>query len=150
MTDRVLFGLVFLAGALGHHLFIVEQGEFDVFQKRDGKQVKVDHKSAGNVFGELALMYGAPRNATVTAKGPACVWVMDRWKFRRIAQDIGEATLKKYSDFLAKVSLLKPLSSLERNKITETLSEEAFEEGEDVFVEGDDANCMYLITEGTD
>lgn len=35
-------------------------------------------------FGELALIYGMPRAATIKAKGPVALWAIDRDSYRRI------------------------------------------------------------------
>ena len=38
----------------------------------------------GGSFGELALMYHCPREATVECIEPGCVWVVDRGAFKNI------------------------------------------------------------------
>ena len=53
------------AGELGAHMFLVLDGEVDVV--RDG--AIVDRIRHGEIFGEIGLLDGAPRSATVTAVG---------------------------------------------------------------------------------
>lgn len=51
-------------GALGDYFYIVDTGTFDVFvAKGSNPPVKVVSYTAGASFGELALMYNAPRYA---------------------------------------------------------------------------------------
>ena len=46
---------------------------------------KVATIEPGGSFGELALMYTAPRAATVISAEPGCtLWALDRITFRRI------------------------------------------------------------------
>jgi cAMP-dependent protein kinase regulator len=47
-------------------LYVVEKGTFDIFVKSGDKTRKVAVRGPGTCFGELALMYNAPRAATVT------------------------------------------------------------------------------------
>lgn len=61
-------------GEQGDFFYIVEEGKFDFIVK--GKTVGSCAK--GGSFGELALLYGAPRAATVRAMGPAVIWQLDR------------------------------------------------------------------------
>ena len=48
--------------------------------------VKVATYAAGHSFGELALMYSAPRAATVVAKIPTAVWTISGQLFRSVLQ----------------------------------------------------------------
>ena len=61
----------------------------------------------GGSFGELALIYGTPRAATVKA-GDADVklWGIDRDSYRRILMGSTIRKRKMYDEFLSKVSIL--------------------------------------------
>ena len=59
----------------------------------------------GGSFGELALIHGTPRAATVLARSNTALWGIDRDSYRRILM---ESTLNKrrlYEDFLANVPI---------------------------------------------
>ena len=49
-----------------------------------GGVVQVATKGPKSFFGEMALMYNAPRAATVTSVSEATVWVVDRFTFRSV------------------------------------------------------------------
>ena len=60
----------------------------------------------GGSFGELALIYGTPRAATVTAANEVKLWRIDRDSYRRILMESTVKKRKLYEEFLASVPLL--------------------------------------------
>jgi CRP-like cAMP-binding protein len=73
MPDEV----VVREGDIGHELFMVSDGEVRV--ERAGHEVA--RLGPGEFFGELALMSGAPRNATVIAADPLETYVLGEADF---------------------------------------------------------------------
>lgn len=57
-------------------------------------------------FGELALIYGTPRAATIKAKTDVKLWAIDRDTYRRILMGSTIRKRKLYETFLEKVSIL--------------------------------------------
>jgi ABC-type lipoprotein export system ATPase subunit len=59
---------VFHQGQTGDSFYVVLDGECDVVYARPGGgETLIDHRKAGDYFGEAALIHGATRNATVRA-----------------------------------------------------------------------------------
>lgn len=136
-------------GEVGIFLYVIEDGEVAIkVAEGDGPAEQVDVKGPGVVVGELALMYNAPRAATVTATKASTLWKIDRYAFRRVARNIGKNKLAKYTGFLNKVELLAPLTSFERSKVAEAIDEVAFKAGSVIFKEGDEGNAMYIVAAG--
>jgi CRP/FNR family transcriptional regulator, cyclic AMP receptor protein len=77
-------------GEPGAGLFIIDQGEADV--TIGGK--KVNHMSAGDFFGEMALLDGGPRSASVVAETPLVTIRIERAAFRRMLKDEPDIALK--------------------------------------------------------
>ncbi|GAB5354167.1 hypothetical protein AAMO2058_000096400 [Amorphochlora amoebiformis] len=132
-------------GQTGDLLYVVQSGSFCVI--RNG--IVVGSLGAWSLFGELALMYNAPRAATVTALADSVVWVVDRFTFRRILRTVSEDDLTKHVNFLSKVPLLAPLAQYEREKIAEALEEMKYRKGTDVVTEGKHGSCMFIVKSGT-
>jgi putative ABC transport system ATP-binding protein len=65
-------------GDIGHELFLVSDGEVRV--ERAGREIA--RLGPGEFFGELALMSGDPRNATVIAADPVETYVLGEEEFR--------------------------------------------------------------------
>lgn len=70
-------------------LFVVEEGQLDCFKrfKPDEEPKFLKTYEPGEAFGELALLYNAPRAATITAKTDALCWELDRATFNHIVKD---------------------------------------------------------------
>lgn len=110
---------------------------------------KVDTIVAGGSFGELALMYNAPRAATVISAEPGCIlWVLDRLTFRRILMESTFARRRMYESFLDTVPLLASLTPYERSKIADALKSQKFPAGHTIIREGDPGESFFLLEAG--
>ena len=104
---------------------------------------------AGGSFGELALMYNAPRAATVVSAEPQCnLWALDRVTFRRILMESTFARRRMYETFLGEVPILSSLTPYERSKIADALETQKFPKGHTIIQEGDVGQSFYLLESG--
>jgi CRP/FNR family cyclic AMP-dependent transcriptional regulator len=71
-------------GTPGRELFVLVEGEVTV--ERDGATIAVRHGS--DFFGELALVTGRPRTATVTATSDLQTLVLNGLDFDRLLRDV--------------------------------------------------------------
>ena len=69
-------------GLAASELYVVKGGEFEVLERRQGVNFRVNMKNRGDCFGEISLMYSSPRSATVAATQDSTVWVLERDTFR--------------------------------------------------------------------
>lgn len=60
----------------------------------------------GEAFGELALLYNAPRAATIIAKSDAILFSLDRDCFNNIVKDAAAKKREAYESLLGKIELL--------------------------------------------
>jgi cAMP-dependent protein kinase regulator len=115
----------------------------------EGIGKKVATISPGGSFGELALMYNAPRAATVMSTEPACtLWALDRVTFRRILMDSTFQRRRMYESFLEEVPLLASLTAYERSKIADALETQKFPAKTPIIKEGDAGEAFYLLESG--
>jgi CRP-like cAMP-binding protein len=77
-------------GDPGGELFIIVDGEVDV---RSGSR-RLATLRAGNYFGEIALITGSPRTATVTTGTPVRALVISGQAFRKLLKDSPEIQFK--------------------------------------------------------
>ncbi|KAI9321490.1 camp-dependent protein kinase regulatory subunit [Dichotomocladium elegans] len=136
-------------GAVGDYFYVVESGTFDCYISKGGAPPnKVTSYEAGGSFGELALMYNAPRAATIIATSDAVLWALDRVTFRTILMENTSRKRRMYESFLEEVPLLKSLEPYERHKIADALDTVYFDAGETVVHEGDVGDRFYIIESG--
>lgn len=144
-------------GDAGDYFYVVEKGSFDVHVNPsgtiqpgpDGLGEKVGNIQAGGSFGELALMYNAPRAATViSVEGGCTLWALDRITFRRILMESTFARRRMYETFLEEVPLLASLTPYERSKIADALETQKYAQGEVIIKEGDTGHSFYLLESG--
>ena len=69
---------------------------------------------AGEAFGELALLYDAPRAATITASEDCVLWKLDRDTFNHIVKDAAQRRREKYEAFLEQVPIFETMEPYER------------------------------------
>ena len=65
-------------GGPGGSLFILAEGALDVVWERDGAEAPLGRLVPGDVFGEMSLLTGQPRSATVRAATDAVVFEVDK------------------------------------------------------------------------
>ena len=143
-------------GDVGDYFYVVESGAFDIFVNNSGKLEagpdglgsNVGSVGPGGSFGELALMYNAPRAATVTSTEPSTLWALDRVTFRRILMDSAFQRRRMYEGFLEEVPLLSSLTPYERSKIADALETRKFPAGTTIIKEGDVGESFFILESG--
>lgn len=108
--------IIIREGDEGDCMYVVEQGTLTCTKVFKGQSeptfLKEYHPGEG--FGELALLYNAPRAATITAKDEGVVWKLDRDTFNHIVKDAAARKREKYENFLASVKILTSMDPYER------------------------------------
>ena len=134
----------------GAELFLVGEGTLDCFRvaKKGDDENKVKEYEPGDAFGELALLYNAPRAATIRAKTEAVLYSLDRDTFNLIVKDSAAKKREKYEKCLKNVKILDSVSIYERSQIADAVKEEKFKAGDYVIKQGDIGDVFYMISEG--
>lgn len=72
-------------GAVAHWLYILTEGQADVYLEAPGQERrKLATLLPGNFFGEMGLMTGAPRTATVAAVKDSECYLLDKHSFETV------------------------------------------------------------------
>lgn len=132
-------------GATGDFFYVLDTGHCDIFVEGVGKVTEVN---SGGSFGELALMYNAPRAATVVATEPCVTWALDQLSFKKTLMDTTMKKRSRYESFIKSVEVLSTLNEYERLTIADALVTVSFPEGTVVIAQGEPGNDFYIIEDG--
>uniref|UniRef100_A0A0C9RNT7 protein-serine/threonine phosphatase n=1 Tax=Wollemia nobilis TaxID=56998 RepID=A0A0C9RNT7_9CONI len=145
--------IVVRQGGEGDCFYIVQKGEFDVLVSKGdspGEELgTVVHRySASNFscFGELALMYNKPRQASVRAVTDGTVWALKREDFRGVL--LTEFTNPYVLNILRSVNVLAKITPLQLNRLAASLSEVSFMDGEKIVDEYESLSAFYIVQQG--
>ena len=124
--------MVIREGDEGKELFIVDEGTLDCtkLNKETGEEMFLKTYYPGEAFGELALLYNAPRAASIVAKEECVLFSLDRESFNHIVKDAAVKQREKYYNFISKVEILDSLDDYEKNKICDCLQIQNFKAGD--------------------
>ena len=70
--------LIVKQGESGDCMYVIQEGEVEVFVTRDGREVSLAIRKRGEFFGEMAIFERENRSASVRARGQARVLTVDR------------------------------------------------------------------------
>mmetsp|Transcript_19753 Transcript_19753/g.44798 ORF Transcript_19753/g.44798 Transcript_19753/m.44798 type:complete len:598 (-) Transcript_19753:55-1848(-) len=101
-----------------------------------------------SAFGELSLMYSAPRAATIRADTDCNCYSLDLRSFRFILSKTASSGLMAKCEFVKKVKLLSALNDQMVNQVASALVEETFREGEYIITQGEEGDKFYIIADG--
>lgn len=108
------YEVVIKEGDSGNHFYIVSSGEYDCYKLIEDENIFIKTYRAGESFGELALMYNAPRAATIVTKAAGRILVLERSIFSQILK---VAALRKQTlikEAIEKVEILQNIPKEER------------------------------------
>ncbi len=75
-------------GDAGETMFVIQEGQVEIVQERDGHAVRLAIRRAGEFFGEMSILEREARSATARALGRARVLTVDeKTLLRRIHED---------------------------------------------------------------
>lgn len=144
---------VIVEGDAGDEMYFIDQGEFNVL-KRDGDgndNVVFTYTTIGAAFGELSLMYGKPRAASITAKTAGKLWSLGRLAFRAVLMKKNPVGLLR---LFKNVPIFRDLAHPSLQQLCEQVQLEEYKDGEVIATKpigGDfDFNwIMAVVVEGS-
>ena len=141
---------VITQGESGDCLYVVEEGNLDCTKHftQDGEEKYLKTYVPGESFGELALLYNAPRAATIKAKTDSLLWALDRQCFNNIVKDAAIKKREKYENTLKKVDILSTIDVYELGQICDALKTETVPAGTRIIQQDEEGDKFYILDDG--
>eukprot|EP01035_Chromulina_nebulosa_P017321 gene17321-22862_t len=137
--------LLIIEGESGSKLYVVQEGELQV--SINGEVIRQMGK--GTMLGELALLYDAPRSATVKCITDCVLWTLRRDIFKRI-QAISSTTHElERSRGLINSPDLAVLSAIDLSRLVGSLQPRHNFSNEKIYTENSLTNQIILIERGS-
>ena len=129
MRERVLGrgSSVVRQGEPGYSVFIVAEGALDVVREQDGAETPLRRLVPGDIFGEMSLLTGQPRTATVRAATDAVVF--------EVAKDHLDPVLRRRPELaegLAAMVAARQAANAERDRTPEGPAPPDLPQGDDL------------------
>ena len=148
-------------GTVGDRFYIIDEGQFQVrilpdgMEDETGEGGNIVHQYEGSraknthpSFGELALMYSAPRSASIIALTDGHLWALHRAAFRQVLVEAKDDR-KELKAALSDNPYFQYLDSDGFNKLASLFSEASFGRGENIVEQGRPGQYLYVIKSGT-
>eukprot|EP01017_Pseudomicrothorax_dubius_P011191 TRINITY_DN14139_c0_g1_i1.p1 TRINITY_DN14139_c0_g1~~TRINITY_DN14139_c0_g1_i1.p1 ORF type:complete len:219 (+),score=49.53 TRINITY_DN14139_c0_g1_i1:457-1113(+) len=136
---------VFKKGDDASSVFLIAEGTMEVIIDGSVKRLL----KPGDLFGEYAVLYNAPRSASLRAQEPCSLWGIDRQTFRLAIEEMMNAEFRENRAFIEDIRLFEHMTSEQKDVIANNMITQRFEPGQVIVEEGDQASSFYLIKEGT-
>ena len=136
-------------GDEGDAFYVMERGTIDVYEGDTHKATLY----SGTSFGEIALLYGCPRSATLRTRYFCKLWSVNRAAFRAITSQFKqrrmEAKVKSLKNVKIKDKFLSDvLSESEINTLALATLNESYDAGHTIIREGEPGDIFYMIDSG--
>jgi len=132
-------------GDVGDYFYIISQGVVDFV--KDGNFVGSSQR--GGAFGELALLYDAPRAASCVAKNDVQVYKVDQQTFRLMLAKSRNDQHKDVRELIRGISIFKDLDDATLNRFTRAMTTVHWKQGDRIVQKGQVGNVFYIVQEGT-
>eukprot|EP00754_Rhynchopus_humris_P003010 Rhum_TRINITY_DN11643_c0_g1::Rhum_TRINITY_DN11643_c0_g1_i1::g.45955::m.45955/K04739/PRKAR; cAMP-dependent protein kinase regulator len=137
----------------GDSYYIIESGTCSISKCDEDDETESQRNlgqlQSGDSFGELALMYGTQRAATITATSPVVCWQLDRDTYRGMLHNITQRKRERYMSFLNKIAMLRNLGEYDKARIADMLEPQELQSGDVVCREGTTGDTFFMIEQGT-
>lgn len=140
---------VIVQGEPGDEMFVVDEGELDCFKTNaNGEKQHLTSYSKGQLFGELALMYNAPRAANVYTLTDCVLLSLDRQTFNFIVREAITKRQEQYVHLLSRIEVLSSLSPADRDRLADCIQLKDYRNNEVIIRQGDAGDRLFFVIEG--
>jgi len=144
-------------GEYGDAAFAIMDGAIEICINAEGHEnLTLALLEEGNIFGEMAVLSGQPRNATVTAKDDLTVLEIPARTLKSLMKNSREFkasieglyTERAVHNYLRKVPFFANLTPASLDQLEMKVNLITYKQGDIIFREGDTGDSLYIIRSG--
>ncbi|KAK3283862.1 hypothetical protein CYMTET_8458 [Cymbomonas tetramitiformis] len=132
-------------GDSGDAFYVIQEGECTVSKESSQEEGRL---GPGQCFGELALLYNAPRSATVKATTAVTLWKLDQLAYSAVTQAHAQRVNQEKRELVESVKSFMYLAPQHKNALVDALVPEVYEKGEKIIKKGDVGDRFYIVDQG--
>ena len=148
--------VLFRQGDVGEHVYVLLTGSLDVLLEHpDGSETTIDHLTSGAMVGEMAILSGGKRSATVVASDDSRLARLSRSALDDLAEEKQDRLVEAAVPRWQRLQLAKALNALFGNLDAAALHAlqaqvewQHLAAGDVLFRQGDPSDGMYLVISG--
>jgi CRP-like cAMP-binding protein len=131
-------------GENGHEMFIVDNGDVEVIVNEEC----VRHLRRGAVVGEIAMLYGAPRNASVRCLTNTSCYYLMRQDFKSIQEIASANNVARRTEWMKGLPEFNALGNMELYRLVQALQQVELKRGDVLYEEGALSSRIIIIESG--
>ena len=138
-----------LQGDPGDNFYVVTEGSLAAYIAAAGDEPIQEYR-AGDTFGELALLHGSPRAASVKATTACVLWALDRRAFRALVTSHNLSSKYGIAQVLSQIPALRDPEVREEQiqALADAVTIEDYSDGEYIITMGSEADSLFIILSG--
>jgi cAMP-dependent protein kinase regulator len=140
--------IIIRQGDAPDNFYILSEGDVRILKKNGPTEAQVAVLHPGACFGELALISGTVRTATVIAVGEVICWAIDQTTYLYLLKERHAAKRQRYKALLKQVPALRVLPDYEILLVADALQPVVPENGEAIVRQGEPGDEFFIILEG--
>ena len=151
--------VIFEKGDEGDRFYLIESGRCRILLDEKPSEPGADPLSSSRIgnsvfvgdsdtFGELGVLYGTPRAATVIAVVDSKLWWIDRDTYRGLLLVQTLRKRQRFTKLLEGIQLFQSIEEYEKARIADVLETKEVSEGTVIVSEGDQGDLFFIIEEG--
>ncbi|EGR29341.1 hypothetical protein IMG5_157930 [Ichthyophthirius multifiliis] len=135
---------LFKQGDYADAFFLINSGKVAVEINENVKKTL----EKGNGVGELALLYSAPRSASIKCLTDMEFWGIQRQEFKILMEEIIKKEFQATRKFMEQAQFFSQMSESQKDAIAQAVIPQKFKKDEIIVTEGEPSNSFFLIKEG--
>jgi CRP-like cAMP-binding protein len=144
--------IVFSVGTIGNTFYIILRGSVSVviteYKSGTPEQREVAVLQAGQHFGELALLFDAPRTASIVCKEDCDFGIIKRTDYKEILSKLEMRKVQNKIDFMHALPMFQRHTRRNISTLIYHFEATKVQRGDILFKEGDEPEFVYIVKKG--